>query len=72
MLSCLNKSERNVYEAIIDGLNVKEAADLLFVSPHTIKSHKVEIFKKLEVSSVQQLMSKHIKYLKMRKEESND
>lgn len=64
MLSSLTKAERRVYDCFLEGMQIKEAANVLCISPTTVASHRRYIFEKLEVSSIQQLLSKHIKEMK--------
>ncbi|MBK6662008.1 MAG: helix-turn-helix transcriptional regulator [Thermoflexaceae bacterium] len=50
-LERLTDREREVCAAIAEGFTNREIADLLFVSPDTVKSHVASILGKLEVNS---------------------
>jgi LuxR family maltose regulon positive regulatory protein len=45
----LSRRERQVLECLRDGLTNKEIADLLSISPATVKRHTIEIYRKLGV-----------------------
>jgi DNA-binding CsgD family transcriptional regulator len=47
----LTRSERAVAELVAEGLTNREAADRLYVSPHTVNSHLRHVFAKLGISS---------------------
>ena len=53
----LSTQERNVLTLIGQGLGSKQIAETLFVSSHTIKNHKTNISRKLEVGSCRELLS---------------
>jgi DNA-binding NarL/FixJ family response regulator len=53
----LSTQERNVLTLIGQGLGSKQIAETLFVSSHTIKNHKTNISRKLEVGSCRDLLS---------------
>lgn len=57
--STLSNAERGVYEELIKGKSNQDIADSLYVSEKTVKFHCTNIFKKLGVSSRQELMAKH-------------
>lgn len=50
----LTRRELEVLQAIVKGMTDREAADLLNISEHTIRSHTKSIFRKLRVSSKSQ------------------
>jgi DNA-binding NarL/FixJ family response regulator len=56
-LTKLSAQERNVFTLIGQGLGSKQIAETLFVSSHTIKNHKTNISRKLEVGSCRELLS---------------
>jgi DNA-binding CsgD family transcriptional regulator len=47
----LTKAELRVVRAIVDGRTNKEAASMLFLSPHTVDSHLRHVFAKLSINS---------------------
>jgi DNA-binding CsgD family transcriptional regulator len=47
----LTSSERAVVELVAEGLTNREAADRLYVSPHTVNSHLRHVFSKLGINS---------------------
>jgi DNA-binding CsgD family transcriptional regulator len=49
--AALTKSELAVVRLVTEGLTNREAADRLFVSPHTVNSHLRHIFTKLGINS---------------------
>lgn len=51
MLSGLTPREREVLQALAEGLSDKQIAERLYVGPGTVRSHLVNIFAKLEVAS---------------------
>jgi DNA-binding NarL/FixJ family response regulator len=52
----LTASEIEIVRLIADGLTTKEIALKKFISPHTVISHRKNIFRKLGVSSVSELL----------------
>lgn len=50
-LGSLTRREREVLDALGDGLNDKEIADRLFISSETVRTHVVNLLRKLGVSS---------------------
>lgn len=56
-LSLLSKREIQVVHCLAEGLNNREIADRLKLSPHTVKNHLFRIFDKLGVSSRIELLS---------------
>lgn len=54
-LSC---REKEIMQLMINGLNTSEIASHLYISPHTVKSHRKNIYEKLEVTSISQLILK--------------
>lgn len=53
----LSPQERNVFAFIGQGLGSKEIAEALFVSAHTVKNHKSNIARKLNIGSCRELLS---------------
>lgn len=47
----LSKREMEVLKLMAEGLNHKEAAEKLFVSPDTVRKHLSNIYKKLKVNN---------------------
>lgn len=47
----LTSAELRVVRAIVDGKTNREAASVLFLSPHTVDSHLRRVFSKLDISS---------------------
>ena len=47
----LSNREKEVLKGLIEGLNYKEIAEKLFVSPHTVRNQITSIYKKLHVKS---------------------
>jgi DNA-binding NarL/FixJ family response regulator len=47
----LTAREREILEAIIEGLSNKEISNQLFISPETVKSHTKKIYQKLNVKN---------------------
>jgi DNA-binding NarL/FixJ family response regulator len=56
----LSAREREVFTLLADGTSVKETAAKLFISPKTVESHKYNIMKKLNASSLADLTKKAI------------
>ncbi|MBY0426690.1 MAG: helix-turn-helix transcriptional regulator, partial [Cytophagales bacterium] len=49
-------TERNIVKLLAVGKTDLEIADLLFISPHTLVTHKKNMFRKAEVHSLSQLV----------------
>lgn len=47
----LSNREMDILQEIVMGLNYKEIADKLFISPHTVRKHIANIYDKLHVSN---------------------
>lgn len=47
----LSNREMDILQEIVLGLNYKEIADKLFISPHTVRKHIANIYDKLHVSN---------------------
>jgi DNA-binding NarL/FixJ family response regulator len=52
----LSEREREVFQLVAEGRPNKEIADLLFVSPNTIETHRAHIMEKLDVHSAVELV----------------
>ncbi|MNJ01792.1 Transcriptional regulatory protein FixJ [compost metagenome] len=55
----LSEREREVMENIIEGKTSKEIARVLALSPRTVEAHRANIFSKLAVTSLAQLVKEH-------------
>ncbi len=51
----LSEREVEITRHIVNGLTSNEIADKLFLSEHTVKTHRKNIFKKLGINSISQL-----------------
>lgn len=56
VLNSLSNREQELVQCLLNGLNEKEIAEKLFISRHTVRTHKKNIFKKLNVSGVMGLI----------------
>ena len=52
----LTRREIEVIQRLARGFNTAEIADQLFLSPHTIETHRKNIFRKLEINSIADLV----------------
>jgi two-component system response regulator NreC len=52
----LSNREREVFQMIAEGRSTKEIAEILFISPSTIKTHRANIMEKLEMDNISQLI----------------
>ena len=52
----LSKREREVFRLLAEGRGIKDIAQLLYISPKTVESHKYNIMKKLGISSMGDLV----------------
>ena len=52
----LSNREREVFQMIAEGRSTKQIAEILFVSPSTIKTHRANIMEKLEMQNISQLI----------------
>ena len=52
----LSNREREVFQMIAEGRSTKEISDILFISPSTVKTHRVKIMEKLQVENISQLI----------------
>jgi DNA-binding NarL/FixJ family response regulator len=58
----LSDREREVLQAVADGLRTKEIADQLFLSPRTVETHRVNVMKKLKASNTAELIKLAVLY----------
>jgi DNA-binding NarL/FixJ family response regulator len=57
----LTKREIEIIELFAEGYNYKEVADKLYISCNTVETHKKNIFEKLEINSIVELVKYAIK-----------
>jgi RNA polymerase sigma factor (sigma-70 family) len=50
-IESLTLRQREVLEKIVDGLSYTQIAEDLFISPETVRTHKKNIYRKLEVKN---------------------
>ncbi|NLZ90367.1 MAG: helix-turn-helix transcriptional regulator, partial [Clostridiales bacterium] len=67
-IKTLSPSERAVFDLYAEGYTPKQAAEKLFVSINTIKTHNKRIYMKLNVASREELLL----YISMLKEIGKD
>lgn len=78
----LSDREMEIFQDIVNSANYKETAKNLFVSENTVKTHVYNIFKKLNLHSISELirfyyvqqiliLKKKNEYLKMRIKNEN-
>jgi DNA-binding NarL/FixJ family response regulator len=51
VIDYLSSREMDILQGIVSGLNYKEIAEKLFISPHTVRKHIANIYDKLHVSN---------------------
>lgn len=56
VVGTLTPQEENIVSLIAEGLQTKEIASALFISEHTVQTHRKNIYKKLNVTSVTDLV----------------
>lgn len=54
----ITRREKEVLLHIAEGLTTQETADKLFISPHTVESHRKNLMEKFEVKSMTSVISK--------------
>jgi two-component system response regulator NreC len=52
----LSEREREIFQLVAEGRSNKEIADLLFVSPNTIETHRAHIMEKLDLHSAAEIV----------------
>lgn len=57
----LSEREKEILKGLVQGLDYKGVADKLFISPHTVRTHITNIYKKLHVSSKTQAVMLAVK-----------
>lgn len=57
----ITKREREILELIVDGKTSKEIAELLFISPRTVDTHRANLMQKLELNNIADLVRYAIK-----------
>ncbi len=57
----LTDREMDILKGLVQGLDYKSVADKLFISPHTVRTHITNIYKKLHVSSKTQAVMLAVK-----------
>ena len=58
----ISEREKEIIELIIDGRSNNEIKERLFISPHTVKNHLSNIYRKLNVKNRYELMHLFMKY----------
>lgn len=56
LLASITPQEENIISLIAEGLQTKKIASALFISEHTVQTHRKNIYKKLNVTSVTDLV----------------
>lgn len=51
VIDYLSSREMDILQGVVSGLNYKEIAEKLFISPHTVRKHIANIYDKLHVSN---------------------
>lgn len=59
--SVLSEREMDILKGLVQGLDYKSVAEKLFISPHTVRTHITNIYKKLHVSSKSQAIMLAVK-----------
>ncbi len=59
--STLSYREMDILKALVEGLDHKEVAEKLFISPHTVRTHISNIYQKLHVNNRAQAVKLAIK-----------
>ena len=60
VLPKLSTREKEVLDLIAKGLTINQIAEMLFISPHTVVSHKQKLFYKFNVDKITSLIKKAI------------
>ena len=56
----LTKTEKIVYELLLQGYDTKEISEKLFITLHTSKVHRNNILKKTKAKSIHKLLAKEL------------
>ena len=54
----LSPAQRHVFDCLLEGIQEKQIAERLFVSPHTVHNHVKDIYRILDVHSKSQLVAR--------------
>lgn len=58
----LTERERKIMQMLAEGMLNNQIADILHISPHTVKNHKENIKTKLKIADCNSLLKVAIKY----------
>ena len=72
LLARISGREREVLELVADGMSSKEIARVLDLSPRTIEVHRANLFNKLGVDSLADLVRFYLKALEATGKKPND
>ena len=61
-LDLLSEREAEIYHRLVDGHGILEISNILNIHMSTVSTHKLRIFKKLNVNSIAELVHLHNKY----------
>ena len=56
LYNSLSNREREVFQMIAEGRSTREIAEILYVSPSTVKTHRSNIMEKLKMDNISQLI----------------
>ncbi|CAN5360569.1 response regulator transcription factor [soil metagenome] len=59
--SCLSDREMDILKELVNGLEYRQIAEKLFISPHTVRKHISNIYEKLHVTSKTQVVKLALK-----------
>ena len=52
----LTNREQEIMKLIVEGVRIKEISEKLFISTKTVENHKINIFKKLKITNIVELV----------------
>ncbi len=55
-IQSLTKQEKKITSLLANGMSNKDVADALYISPHTLKTHRKNIYKKLNIKNFRDLL----------------